>query len=74
MISDATEVESLGSMNNYEVLKEKTKKLKIIDDDVSVNSNRVEKSDEFLRNFFIKFGMKQTLDAFSAEWFELNAK
>ena len=34
----------------------------------------MEKSDEFLRNFFIKFGMKKTLDSFQQEWFELKAK
>lgn len=73
-VSDATEVESLGSMNNYDVLKDKTHKLKIIDDSQSVHTNRVETSDEFLRNFFIKFGMKKTLDSFSSEWFEFNAK
>ena len=74
MVSDATEVESLGSMSNYDVLKDKTQKLKIIDDSGSVASSWVETSDEFLWNFFIKFGMKKTLDAFSAEWFELNSK
>ena len=30
--------------------------------------------DEFLRNFFIKFGMKRTLDSFQQEWFELKTK
>jgi hypothetical protein len=35
---------------------------------------REEKSDEFLRNFFIKFGMKKTLDSFQQEWFEFKAK
>jgi hypothetical protein len=73
-VSDATEVESLGSMNNYNILKEKTQKLKIIDDSASQTSNRIETSDEFLRNFFIKYGMKKSLDSFAAEWFELNAK
>lgn len=34
----------------------------------------MEYSDEFLRNFFIKFGMKKTLDSFQQEWFELRAK
>lgn len=43
-------------------------------DAMSVASSRNEKSDEFLRNFFIKFGMKKTLDAFQQEWFELKAK
>lgn len=33
----------------------------------------VEKADEFLRNFFIKFGMKKTLDQFQTEWYELKA-
>lgn len=39
MVSDATEVESLGSMSNYDVLKDKTQKLKIIDDSGSVASS-----------------------------------
>ena len=30
-------------------------------------------SDEFLRNFFIKFGMRKTLEAFQQEWYELKA-
>ena len=34
----------------------------------------VEQSDEFLRNFFIKFGMDSTLECFQQEWFELKAK
>ena len=33
-----------------------------------------EDCDEFLRNFFIKFGMKRTLDSFQQEWFELKTK
>ena len=33
-----------------------------------------ETSDEFLRNFFIKFGMKKTLESFQTEWFELKTK
>lgn len=61
-------------MNDYDILKDKTLKLRIFDDSESATSNRIEKSDEFLRNFFIKFDMKKTLDSFSAEWFELNAK
>lgn len=36
-------------------------------------SSQAEKSDEFLRNFFIKFGMKKTLDQFQTEWHELRA-
>ena len=32
-----------------------------------------ERSDEFLRNFFIKFGMKRTLESFQQEWCELAA-
>lgn len=35
--------------------------------------SHAEKSDEFLRNFFIKFGMKKTLEQFQTEWFELKA-
>lgn len=33
-----------------------------------------EKADEFLRNFFIKFGMRKTLESFQQEWYELKAK
>ena len=33
-----------------------------------------EKADEFLRNFFIKFGMKKTLESFQTEWYELKSK
>ncbi len=72
-------------MENYEKLMEQTRqKLKIlegnsfqlilIDDTSSIDSTKMEKSDEFLRNFFIKFGMKKTLDSFQQEWFELKAK
>lgn len=42
-------------------------------DTLSVSSAK-ESSDEFLRNFFIKFGMKKTLESFQQEWFELKAK
>jgi WD40 repeat protein len=45
-----------------------------IDDETSIASQKPEHSDEFLRNFFIKFGMKKTLDSFQQEWFELKAK
>ena len=43
-------------------------------DTTSIGSHKQEHSDEFLRNFFIKFGMKKTLDSFQQEWFELKAK
>lgn len=33
-----------------------------------------ELADEFLRNFFIKFGMKTTLENFQQEWFEKKAQ
>jgi len=47
----------------------------VASDDVSVISmSRQEDCDEFLRNFFIKFGMKRTLDSFQQEWFELKTK
>ena len=66
---------------NYERLLEQTKqKLQILDsesragDELSISSTKIERSDEFLRNFFIKFGMKKTLDSFQQEWFELKAK
>ena len=45
--------------------------------DASGRSGRRKKqelADEFLRNFFIKFGMKQTLENFQQEWFEKKAQ
>jgi len=53
-------------LENIDKLMDQTKKkLKIVDDDgTSIASSKPENSDEFLRNFFIKFGMKRTLDSF----------
>lgn len=39
-----------------------------------ITASYQENCDEFLRNFFIKFGMKRTLDSFQQEWFELKTK
>ena len=39
-----------------------------------ISASRAEDGDEFLRNFFIKFGMKKTLDSFQTEWFELKTR
>jgi hypothetical protein len=39
-----------------------------------INESKQETGDEFLRNFFIKFGMKRTLDHFQQEWFELKTR
>lgn len=57
------------------------KKLKIQESEMDLNadlsvmeSGRQEAGDEFLRNFFIKFGMKKTMDSFQQEWFELKTK
>ena len=41
-------------------------------DDETVDTTS-ERSDEFLRNFFIKFGMRKTLESFQQEWCELQA-
>ena len=48
----------------------------VLDDqqEVSVMSSAAEQSDEFIRNFFIKFGMRRTLESFQQEWYELKAK
>jgi hypothetical protein len=64
---------------DFEKLKEKTiNKLKIQESEQDQNdvvshisSSARENADEFLRNFFIKFGLKKTLDSFQQEWFEL---
>ena len=37
-------------------------------------ASSTEHSDEFIRNFFIKFGMRKTLEAFQQEWSEHKAK
>ena len=45
------------------------------DENISqITSSYREDCDEFLRNFFIKFGMKRTMDSFQQEWFELKTK
>ncbi len=38
------------------------------------SSSAQEQGDEFIRNFFIKFGMRKTLETFQQEWYELKAK
>ena len=53
-------------MNDINRLKRETqKKLRILSegDEESVDATS-ERSDEFLRNFFIKFGMRKTLESF----------
>jgi len=60
----------LGDYNR--LIQQTQKKLHIVDDDqrdqVSILSTGTaaagEQSDEFIRNFFIKFGMRKTLEAF----------
>jgi hypothetical protein len=49
--------------------------LNLHEDNVSQASSKskTELADEFLRNFFIKFGMKKTLDQFQTEWYELKS-
>jgi hypothetical protein len=57
---------------DFDKLKEQTiKKLKIQESEIDplelmseLSVSRTEDGDEFLRNFFIKFGMKRTLDSF----------
>ena len=73
----------LEDLVDFEKLKSQTQKKLIIQesehDASEVISNiesaaKRETGDEFLRNFFIKFGMKKTLDSFQTEWFELKTK
>lgn len=40
---------------------------------MSANTDRQEHPDEFIRNFFIKFGMRSTLESFQQEWCEHKA-
>lgn len=74
-----------NELDNYDRLVNATaKKLKVLesDDDISIADSVAsgkrkkadEKSDEFLRNFFIKFGLKRTLENFQQEWYELKAQ
>ena len=56
---------------DYDILKDRTKKLKLKSEtDLSAKSSRDESADEFLRNFFIKFGMTKTLESFQNEFYE----
>ena len=43
-------------------------------EDQPSDAGQGEQSDEFIRNFFIKFGMRRTLESFQQEWYELKAK
>jgi hypothetical protein len=59
--------DELNDLDDYEMLIKGTqRKMKILDDvdgaSVAESHGKSEKADEFLRNFFIKFGMKKTLD------------
>ena len=86
-ISEATEdmqVESiadeeLNDLDDYDLLIQATQKHQT---QIMTGGNKVpgdldhpahEQSDEFLRNFFIKFKMQKTLDQFQTEWYELKA-
>ena len=61
-------------IQDYDLLKDKTKKLKLkSEDSQSVKSSRIESADEFLRNFLIKFGMNKTLESFQLEFYEKKA-
>lgn len=81
-VSEATQdfqqesIQAIDEIEDYEVLKDETNRQR-----VSLFSPKGqqrqdedrERSDEFVRNFFIKFGMKKTLDKFQTEWHELRA-
>ena len=86
VLSEATDdvfAESVGDaaaadLDNYNRLVATTqKKLKIMSEDgdeaPAKQTTDDEVSDEFLRNFFIKFGMRKTLESFQQEWYELKA-
>ncbi len=60
---------AMEELVDFEKLKEQTaKKLQILESEKDLASvigePKDESSDEFLRNFFIKFGMKKTLESF----------
>lgn len=71
MIPSSLEDEDI---QDYDLLKDKTQKLKLMSEDgQSVKSTHTESADEFLRNFFIKFGMTKTLESFQVEFYEKKA-
>lgn len=54
-----------GELADINKLKRETqKKLRILNDAEIDSDSTHERSDEFLRNFFIKFGMRKTLESF----------
>lgn len=73
---------AIEDIDDFEKLVQQTKnRLKIQESEIAsdaamseITESREEDCDEFLRNFFIKFGMKRTLDSFQTEWFELKTK
>ena len=85
-VTDDVYAESMGAategendLKDYNRLVQQTqKRLSLLDGaseppEESSTAQADEKSDEFIRNFFIKFGMRQTLEAFQQEWYELKA-
>ena len=81
--AESIDLREHGDIGDYQTLLEATKqKMQIIDDDdaslggVSRMSagRKEEQSDEFLRNFFIKFGMRKTLESLQTEWYQLKAE
>ena len=83
-LSEATEDNIPGEgkredeLDDYERLLAGTQKqaLHVLEEEEGADSAKGKKqelADEFLRNFFIKFGMKQTLENFQQEWFEKKA-
>jgi hypothetical protein len=85
-LSDATDdvyaesaVGESNDLRDYNRLIQQTKKrMHVVDehgaDQDSNYGAATEQGDEFIRNFFIKFGMRRTLESFQQEWFELKAK
>ena len=71
MIPSSLEDEEI---RDYDMLLDKTKKLKLkSENEMSVGSSHTEAADEFLRNFFLKFGMTKTLESFQIEFYEKKA-
>lgn len=68
VFADESAVGGDPELADYNRLKQQTqKKLKILSDvdgEEDKEQSQIEMSDEFLRNFFIKFGMKKTLESF----------
>ena len=78
--SEVTEEENEQNLAEYEktmgksIAKAQISKVLKTEDEPEGPEAEIDTADEFVRNFFIKYGMKKTLDSFQRVWFKLKTE